>query len=65
MSDLSQPPSDTDGEGKSLGWRHWWDRVVTPRSADDSPPLLDSAEEWEPVDEEAKEEGSEEPAVDA
>jgi hypothetical protein len=52
MSDLSQLPSDTDNEGEPPGWRHWWDRVAKPSSGDDSPSPLDSAEEWEAVEEE-------------
>jgi hypothetical protein len=63
MSDLSQLPSDTDSEGKPPGWRHWWDRVATPSGGDDSQPPLESAEEWEAVEEEAEEEEAEEAAV--
>ncbi|XP_071676777.1 uncharacterized protein [Lolium perenne] len=47
-------------DGKSPGWNHWLDKVRTPSSGDDSLPPLDSAEEWQAVEEEAEEEGSEE-----
>jgi hypothetical protein len=58
MSYISGLPSETSSEGKPPGWRHWWDRVRTASSGDDSPPPLDSAEEWQAVEEDAEEEGS-------
>ena len=42
MSDLSWP-SDSDSEGKSPGWRHWWEREKTPSSS--SSPSNDGIEE--------------------
>ncbi|KAK1679865.1 hypothetical protein QYE76_040713 [Lolium multiflorum] len=62
---VKKKKEDTDIEGKSPGWHHWWDRVRTPSSGDDSPPPLDSAEEWQAVEEEAEVEGSEEATVAA
>jgi hypothetical protein len=59
MSSLSLP-SDTDGEGKSPGWRHWWDRAATPSSNDSPPPESDDSLSPDSEDEEEAEEEEEE-----
>ncbi|KAK1646179.1 hypothetical protein QYE76_063984 [Lolium multiflorum] len=51
--DLTPTPSYTDSEGKTSGWRHWWDRVATP-SSDGSPPP-DNEGDWEANEEEEEE----------